>query len=64
MCFQVTEEAPHKPVRSQTSGVPPVKPSRRQKKKPKEEERKPETTAEEIESFLDGREIRYIREQI
>lgn len=47
------EEAPHKPVRSQTSGVPPVKPSRRQKKKPKEEERKTETTAEEIESFLD-----------
>ena len=63
------EDIPSKPTRKQPAGVPPVKPSRRQKKK--DPDKKPpsvepvvevpaapahqETTAEEIESLIDGK---------
>lgn len=60
----IQEDAPSKPTRARPAGVPPVKPSRRQKKKENSEKKAPElaapaesdkkeTTAEEIESLID-----------
>lgn len=75
--ISIVEEAPSKPSRKLPASVPPVKPSRRQKKGagkesekveksvepadtanpriPQVDDSKTETTAEEIESLIDGK---------